>query len=274
MFGGNSSTSKPVFGKVYFDAMKPDCYDTIYISPHFDDAVCSCGGQIFQQTQRGEKVLVVTVAAGEPQTEIRSTFAEFQHHNWGLDAGEVVARRRAEDVAACQRLGADYLHWSLPDAIYRLHPHHEEPLYTSNESIFGVLHSAEEALEQELSLFFSHLPHSRRVAAPLSAGNHVDHQITRAAAERVWGSALLYYEDFPYVQRNPKEVARLLQPARTWRSYLVTLSHADLLARLEAMAAYRSQIGSLFNDAGSMEAAVRSHVARTGGERLWQRVGG
>ena len=253
--------------------MQAAAYDTIYISPHLDDAALSCGGQIFQQTKRGERVLVVTIAAGAPQTEIRSPFAQFLHHHWGLEAGEAVAVRRAEDAAACKRLGADYLHWTLPDAIYRLHPQHGEPLYTSNEAIFGALHAAEESLIVEISLFLSRLPYGKCVAAPLGAGNHVDHQLARAAAERVWRTSLLYFEDYPYVQRDPQELARLVQPPEAWRSYLVTLSHTALVARLEAMAAYRSQIGSLFNDAVTMESALISELARTGGERLWQRAG-
>ena len=247
-------------------------YDTIYISPHLDDAALSCGGQIFQQTQRGESVLVVTVAAGEPQTTIRSPFAQFLHHNWGFTAVEAVAMRRAEDVLACQRLGADVYHGSLPDAIYRLHPQNQEPLYASNEGIFGPLHAAENPLIDEIELFFRSLPASRRVAAPLAAGNHVDHQLARHAAERVWGAALLYYEDYPYVQRNPQAFRRLVQPAQQWRSYLIGLEPGALTARLEAIKAYRSQISSLFNDLDEMEAAVIRQVARTGGERLWQRL--
>ena len=40
-------------------------YHAIYLAPHLDDAVLSCGGQIFERTARGENVLVVTVMAGD-----------------------------------------------------------------------------------------------------------------------------------------------------------------------------------------------------------------
>lgn len=246
-------------------------YDALYLSPHLDDAALSCGGQIFRQTQRGDRVLVVTVAAGEPTTEIRSIFAQFQHHNWGLSAAEAVSRRRAEDQAACRLLGADVVHWTLPDAIYRLDPQSEAPLYTSNDDIFGPLDPSEGPLITAVADFFFSLPRARRVVAPLTVGNHVDHQLTRSAAERVWGASLLYYEDYPYVQRDPRALEQLLQPRDQWCSYLVTLSQAALAARLKAIRAYVSQMRSLFNTVEQMEVDVRQQVARTGGERLWQR---
>lgn len=247
-------------------------YDAIYLSPHLDDVALSCGGQIFLQTQRGERVLVVTITAGEPQTTKRSTFAEFLHHNWGFSASEGVAMRRAEDGAACAQLGAETMHWHLPDAIYRLHPESEAPLYTSDEDIFGPVHSSEDGLVQEIAQFFTSLPSAARVVAPLAIGNHVDHQLVHAAAARVWQTALLYYEDYPYVQRHPQELARRTQPASEWRSYLIPLTHAALNARLAATQAYTSQLSSLFNNDADLEASIRAQVARTGGERLWQQA--
>ena len=37
----------------------------IYLSPHFDDAVLSCGWLIWQQAQAGQRVEIWTVCAGE-----------------------------------------------------------------------------------------------------------------------------------------------------------------------------------------------------------------
>lgn len=247
-------------------------YDAIYLSPHLDDVALSCGGQIFLQTQRGQRVLVVTIAAGEPQTNIRSTFAEFLHHNWGFSASEAVAMRRAEDDAACAHLGAEAMHWHLPDAIYRLHPQSDAPLYTSDEDIFGPVHCSEDGLVDDIARFLTSLPAATRVVAPLAIGNHVDHQLVHAAAARVWQTDLLYYEDYPYVQRHPQELARRTQPASAWRSYLIPLTHAALSARLAATRAYTSQLSSLFNDDADLEASIRAQVAQTGGERLWQQA--
>lgn len=248
-----------------------DSYEFIYISPHLDDVVLSCGGQIFQQAQTGTSVLVVTVAAGFPQSDVRSDFAEFLHHNWGLTAEEAVTARRAEDVAACRRVGAQYLHGSVLDAIYRLHPQTKDPLYTSNKEIFAEFDPAEADLVRTVASWLRELPPARCIVVPLGVGNHVDHQLTRQAAERVWGASLLYYEDYPYVQRQPQSLLRHLWPGAKWHPRLIPLSDAALSARMEAVAEYGSQIGVLFNDEATMEALLRRQFWATGGERLWSR---
>lgn len=246
-------------------------YDAIYLSPHPDDVPLSCGGHIYQKSRAGERVLIVTVAAGEPQTEVRSIFAEFQHHSWGLDEGDVRATRRAEDARAAARIGAEYIAWSLPDAIYRLHPERAEPLYTSNDDLFGPLSQAEAPLIAELAAQMATLPAARRIVSPLCLGNHVDHQLVRTAAEQAF-TDLLYYEDYPYIQRDPDSLAAALQPPEAWKAILYPLDEEAIAARIEAILAYESQIRVLFNDAESMTRLVREQVAATGGERCWYRL--
>lgn len=248
-------------------------YDSIYLSPHLDDVALSCGGQIFLQTEAGKDILIVTIAAGEPQSDVRSLFVEFLHHNWGYTAEEAMAARRAEDAAASQRLGADYLHWLLPDAIYRVDPVTEGPLYTSNDDIFGELDAVETELVDAMAAEIALLPAAGRVVAPLTIGHHVDHQLTRAAAEKAFaGKQLHYYEDYPYVQRHPEALAALVVPSESWRSELIRLGEEAIQARLQASLCYESQIGSLFNDRETMKERIRAQIRETGGERLWQRL--
>jgi len=38
----------------------------IYLSPHLDDAVLSCGGIIWQQVQSGHQVEIWTICAADP----------------------------------------------------------------------------------------------------------------------------------------------------------------------------------------------------------------
>ena len=245
-------------------------YDVLYLSPHPDDAALSCGGQIYLRSTAGERVLIVTVAAGMPQTEVRSIFAEFQHHSWGLDANEVTAVRRSEDARAAAFLGADYHSLSLPDAIYRLHPDTGEPLYTSNDELFAMLSSAEEPMVAELAAELAQLPSAERIVAPLSLGNHVDHQLVRAAAELAFAD-LLYYEDYPYVQRHPEALLAMVQPPEAWQSILYPLDEPAIHARIQAILSYESQIRVLFNDDTTMVRLVREQIDTTGGERCWHR---
>lgn len=261
--------------------MQPAAYHAIYLSPHLDDVALSCGGQIYQQTAAGHAVLIVTLAAGWPESDVLSDFAAFLHYAWGLSSRgkspaeavrEVVQARRAEDALACQRLGAGFQHWTLPDCIYRRHPQSGEPLYTSDEAIFGWVDPAEAALVQEIAEYLRGLPPAGRIVTPLTLGNHVDHQITRQAAELAFGRKLYYYEDYPYVQRRPEALAELLGNDESWRSEEILLDPAALQARIAAVAAYQSQLPTLFGDAAQMEQRLAAQVQATGGERLWHRV--
>ncbi|MFN2182380.1 MAG: PIG-L family deacetylase, partial [Anaerolineae bacterium] len=55
----------------------------VYLSPHLDDAVMSCGGTIHRQTSRGDQVLAITIFSGNHQGGELSPFALVQHGYWG-----------------------------------------------------------------------------------------------------------------------------------------------------------------------------------------------
>jgi LmbE family N-acetylglucosaminyl deacetylase len=94
-----------------------DFYAHVYLSPHLDDAVLSCGGLIHRQARAGQPPLVVTLFSGQPAADAQlSTFAQSQHTHWGAPE-DVVAIRWAEDRAALTVLGADYLRLNYLDCI-------------------------------------------------------------------------------------------------------------------------------------------------------------
>lgn len=245
----------------------PLSYDAIYLAPHLDDVALSCGGQIFEQSAAGHRLLIVTVMAGPPPAGALSPFAQFQHDKWGLSANEAVRSRQAEDQTACQLLGAAYEHWPVSDCIYRRHPQTNEPLYASEEAIFGPIQEAEMELIAQIAMKMADLPHSGRVLAPLAIGNHVDHQLTRRAAELAFGQRLAYYEDYPYNQRLYP--AGNLPPPPQLTPQLWPLSRPAIQARLSAIAAYQSQLTSLFGDLQTMQQLAQQYLTQLGGERNW-----
>ena len=246
-------------------------YDAIYLSPHLDDAVLSCGGQISQLIQTGGSALIVSIMAGDIPTTAISDFAQSLHDRWQL-ASNVSAVRREEDRAACQLLGADYYHLDFLDCIYRQDPVSGAALYDSEEALFGELHPAEKSLAISLAGDFAHLPTSDRVFAPLTAGHHVDHQLTRLAAEMWLGSnALTYYEEYPYAL-SKEAMTRELSSDNIWRSSVVQLTEAALAARIEAIACYRSQLSTFFSGYEDIVRSVSQYAQEVGGERLWHRI--
>lgn len=241
-------------------------YNVIYIAPHLDDVALSCGGQIAQRTHRGEKVLIVTITAGDPPTGNLPPFAQAHHVSWQLDAETVVADRRAEDARSAQILGADYCHFDLLDAIYRREGKDGSAHYNNDLQLFGDIAPVESVLVDQLVEKLLGLPSADLIIAPLAIGGHVDHRMTRFAAESAFAT-LVYYEDYPYVQWNG-----LGDSVTTgWMSELIPISEDALTTKIAAIAAYKSQIDHLFEDYDDMLVQVTTYAHQIGGERLWKK---
>ncbi len=81
----------------------------IYLSPHLDDAVYSCGGRIWQDVRRGDTVEIWTIFAGDPAGEL-SRFARELHACWGSGI-EVVSRRTAQHIQVHRLWRNAYREW-------------------------------------------------------------------------------------------------------------------------------------------------------------------
>lgn len=253
-----------------------DFYAHVYLSPHLDDAVLSCGGAIHQQVMAGRRPLVVTLFAGRPPANgDLSAFAQSLHARWG-DPADVIATRWAEDQAALAALGADYLRLNYPDCIYRGREHAGEWYYASEEAIFGPVHPAEQGLPVELAVTLTEfIPPGDDVTlyAPLTIGNHVDHQVAFATALilKAQGWQVQFYEDYPYAGTDGAVAAALAaRGASHWQSTIVPLGKEDLEAKIQAIACYESQIRVLFGNVEAMHEQMRNYATQVGGERLWK----
>jgi LmbE family N-acetylglucosaminyl deacetylase len=243
----------------------------IYLSPHLDDAVLSCGGRVAQQVRTGASVAVVSIFAGVPETPL-SSYAKELHARWDQPVG-AAGQRQKEDEEALALLGAEAVHWRYGDCVYRTTPEGSH-LYTREESLWGQIHPSEAGLIQELTDRMGSLPLEPEgvLYAPLGVGQHVDHRIVRRAAEGC-GRHLIYYEDFPYAAEPGK--VRDAVSAGQWTSELVYLSQEALEAKIAAVARYRSQISTFWEGEAEMAAAVRVFAKETGrgapAERYWRR---
>lgn len=254
----------------------------LYLAPHLDDAVLSCGGQITQLVRAGQVVRVVTVFAGDAPAAKHATaspFVQELYTRWGLGLNPS-AGRRAEDRAALGILGARVTHLPFPDCVYRM-GRMGAPLYPTRAAIFGTVAQVELPLIDEIvrALVRLRVPRDATVILPLTAGHHVDHQIVRAAGEqwrKMQGAGrriqTAYYEDYPYAEQPDEVTAALGQDPL--ESELVQLDAASLAVKVAAIACYRSQISSFFADKAEMAARVRAYAEVVGGgqpaERLWR----
>jgi LmbE family N-acetylglucosaminyl deacetylase len=229
----------------------------IFLSPHFDDAVYSCGGTLGVQVSVGLRPLVITVFGGAPESGTTlSSFAMDVHRKMGFsqDINAAIQARRKEDATALDLLGVDYLWLDYPDAIYRGIPAY----YTSNNQLIGgEVHPGDRWIDEELAELLVSLRKRLPDAvwyAPLAAGRHVDHQIVCSAADRLTqlGAKVNLYEDIPYVaQRSGSIIERLEEFGNSLEPGLVEMSEM-LPLRLQAAAKYASQTRANFPDEASM----------------------
>ncbi|WP_041832323.1 PIG-L deacetylase family protein [Actinoplanes sp. N902-109] len=229
----------------------------LFLSPHPDDAVLSCGA-LLRTLAATTAVTVLTVfTTGSPPPH---TYAarSFLRSCATPDAATLFAVRRAEDEQVCGGLGAALEHLGYPDALFRrraagpllsryagwVPPElwHRYPTYRFDVAL-GRISRADHALIASLGDAVAERMRSsgaRAVFCPVGVGRHVDHLIVRAVGERFAGS-VVYYADFPYNQRSrpdPRFLARHGLTARSWTR--------GLAGKEELIRGYRSQLAGLF----------------------------
>jgi LmbE family N-acetylglucosaminyl deacetylase len=240
----------------------------VYLSPHYDDVVFSCGGIVWEQVQSGDKVEIWTIFSGDIPPEPLTPFAQELHERWGTEGTN--ALRREEDQAACKRLGAEPRYFDLPDCIYRRIPGSIEPLVHSRKDLFAPLHPAERGLVDGLKRdLLAALPVGARLVSPLTVGGHVDHRFVRAAAEAA-GTDLWFYADYPYTVMPEFKFSLQDWVKPEFKPYHCRVSAAGLTAWQDAIAYHHSQISTFWENEAQMRAEIAQYHAAGGGLTLWQ----
>jgi LmbE family N-acetylglucosaminyl deacetylase len=256
----------------------------LFLSPHLDDAILSCGGVMHRLAQEGERVIIVTAMAGEPSDALPdSPVLKAIRVRW--ESGKDTFRaRRTEDAQAAHSLKAQVYHLALLESAFRqtlCGAGDWIALYPEHDSVFAF----NEADDARPTLFETRLPFENvmTIYAPYGVDNHVDHQLVRDWALVLTGPAhapaLKFYEEYPHA-RNRSSVQRAQAfyhhslPALNMESEIVRLSGDDLGAKLRAMSCYRSHLHVLWEDTAEMERLAREYMTIQGdgtpAERYWR----
>ncbi|MBN1565897.1 MAG: PIG-L family deacetylase [Anaerolineae bacterium] len=258
----------------------------IFLSPHMDDAVLSCGGLIAQLVQAGDSVTVFTLMAGAvPPDAPMTPFINEHFVRWAMVPDPVLGRH-AEDRQSVTSLGGTLQLGDIPDALYRTNGL-GVPFYPDLDRLFGAIHPHDPAVTRAAALIAA-LDPAATIYAPLGAGHHVDHQVVRKAVvdwlklqsqittQRAAQVAVFFYEEYPYSADDTTQIVQTARDAFGHATHPVLhyLSEAALDAKINAIACYRSQISTFWDDIPAMAAATRRYAMQVGegtyAERLWQ----
>lgn len=231
----------------------------LFLSPHLDDAVLSCGALIEAQAQ-GREIIVATIfteATPAPHTRAATSFLR---QCSGDDAGRLFAARKAEDRSVLDDMGVQSLHLGGVDALFRqrrppklgssawarLLPEftHRYPTYRFDIALGRIARGDQvliRQLQDDVARLMAHTQ-AELLFCPVGVGKHVDHLITREAGMGHPRNVVLY-SDFPYdlvSQPDESRLARLGYEPWTWDE--------GLTSKVPRIRQYATQADALFPD--------------------------
>jgi LmbE family N-acetylglucosaminyl deacetylase len=226
----------------------------LFLSPHLDDVVFSCGGVLAALADQGWRTVLATAftASIHPATG----FALACQLDKGLSPDiDYMALRREEDRRAAALLGVADLRWlDLPEA-----PHRG---YASAPELFADIRADDEVwrpLADQLRSLLHELDPALTFA-PQGLGNHVDHRQLIRALQAIEAPIAGSYRDTPYAIRHPDAQPHVPLGPASAMSIAATLDR-----KIAAACAYASQIGFQFGGPEAAAAALRDFAIREGG---------
>ena len=250
--------------------------NALFLSPHLDDVAFSCGATFARLAAGGWNAHLVTIftrSVSDPRG-----FALACQTDKGLAPDvDYMALRRSEDAAAARALGASSVRWL---------PHAEAPHrgYDSAAALFACVHAADADAWRPIAADVAALVDDlfpddavpddaapALVFAPQAIGGHADHRhvaravvdVARARADAGRPLVVAWYRDTPYVIRHPGAVAPdpILAPDTPLTDLALPTTPASLGAKLDACAAYPSQLGFQFGGEPAMRTALAQLAA-------------
>ena len=178
----------------------------VFISPHEDDALLSCGSLIAQLSGKTD-LTVVNIFTKAHKSPYTLSARKFLHDSGFTDAQALYEEREREDAEAFSSLTVKVINLGLEDALFRKKKRetflgtfipeidHVYPTYqwhitkkiASDDPAVATLEKKLEPFKDAKNLIF----------APCGIGNHVDHMLARKVSAALFDRYVLY-SDFPY----------------------------------------------------------------------------
>ncbi|MCP2047928.1 UNVERIFIED_ORG: LmbE family N-acetylglucosaminyl deacetylase [Paenarthrobacter nicotinovorans] len=234
----------------------------LFLSPHLDDAVLSCGALLEAQANEREIIVATLFTEAQPSPHTRAA-RSFMRQCTIPDAGELFEARQSEDRAVLEAMGVHSIHLGQVDALFRrrrkppmvgssawdrLLPEltHRYPTYRFDIAM-GRIAKGDHAVIRSLGAAVATLlaeTEAELLFCPAGVGKHVDHLITRQLGTS-HRDKLVMYSDFPYdvgAGYDARFMNRLGYEPWSW-------DHG-LSGKQRRIIQYATQVQALFRDGG------------------------
>ncbi|WP_024817865.1 PIG-L deacetylase family protein [Arthrobacter sp. 31Y] len=214
----------------------------LFLSPHLDDAVLSCGALIEAQA-RGREIIVATLFTEATPAPHTRAARSFMRQCTVPDSGALFQARQSEDRAVLEDMGVQSIHLGEVDALFRrrrkppvlgssawdrLLPEltHRYPTYRFDIAL-GRIAKGDHALIRQLRTDVAGLMAQTKAEllfCPAGVGKHVDHLITRELGKGHPENVVMY-SDFPYDLRagpDERQLSTMGFVSWTWNAGLDT----------------------------------------------------
>ena len=158
----------------------------LFLSPHLDDAVLSCGVRIHQSVQEGFEAIVASIFTSPGVETVESV-------------QDLYLKRKRDDKRAIEFLGAKAEHLDFIDAPFRNKRYHNFSTILFHHQLPESEEDVVNAVSVRLRKLIEYLQ-PYEVHFPLGVGGHIDHHILFESSRLLWDirTQFNYYEDLPY----------------------------------------------------------------------------
>lgn len=212
----------------------------VFVSPHYDDAIGSCGCLIGYLANNGYETEGLTIF-GEKCKESISNFANTILSFCGLSNG--VLERKLENKQACKILNTVDRNLFFQDAIFRQF-FEERWLYNSFQELFSSIKNEDLLLQTDIlsEMINRYSKENTILFFPSAKRGHVDHIIVNKVGIQLkkMNYHTNFYNEFIYNQNYISNEAIV--------KYRLEFTENDLYRKITAMMAYKSQHKMLFEN--------------------------
>jgi len=219
----------------------------VFISPHLDDAILSCGQLISELVKLKKKIQIISIFTKGSLKTITPQAKHFLNACGYESAVTLFRDRQNEDKNMAKRLGLSIKHLNFTDAAWRT-DRKLNPIYRDAMQQFGGVASEKDSplvnsIRSKLSALIKKKHDQPLVFGPLGIGGHVDHVLTRNVLAKM-NISTLFWEDFPY--NTSRETKRLFFSQTKEFKTVFSLFYLDSSRKTTLINFYKSQAASLF----------------------------